>query len=67
MALNPLYLLMSSVNLSQSDIINMLDNKMKLAFIISMGDNAKEGENRKDVHVLANEAFRWWNPGYTGA
>ncbi len=63
--LNPLHRLKCMVHVSETDIINQMDNKTKLAFIINMGDNAKHGENRKDVQELANETFKWWNPGYT--
>ena len=64
MALNLLYQLMDRVTLTQSNIIDALDNKTKMGFIIMMDEYAKSGENHGDLKVLADETFMWWNPNY---
>lgn len=62
--LNPLYILMDLLNLSQSHIINHLETKKINKFADICIVYAKHNVDFGVIRRQAEETFLWWNPGY---
>jgi hypothetical protein len=62
--LNPLYILMDLLVMSQQVIIYQLETKTKSRFADMCVSCAKNDVDLTVVRSQAKKTFMWWNPGY---
>jgi hypothetical protein len=64
--LNPLNNLLTLVNISQSDLIEALDDRTEEYFcnLCAKNIDRKDDISVDDIKKQAAETFKWWNPGH---